>query len=64
MFQKIAFAQELLRTMAGEKRAGVVAPLVAGAALAGGAATVAKGLKKGREYRAGFAHGVIESRMD
>lgn len=53
-FAKIALAQELLRKMAGYKL-----PLLAGAALLGGAHVVGKGLKKGQEYKAGFTPGNI-----
>ena len=53
-FAKHAAAQQLLRKMAGYKL-----PLLAGAGLVAGAATIASGLKKGREYKAGFTPGYI-----
>lgn len=60
MFKKLAYSQKVLRALSTEKRAGLTAPLVIGAALAGGAHTVHKGLQKGKEYKAGFAPGVAE----
>ncbi len=53
-FVKIASAQELLRKMAGYKL-----PLLAGAAVVGGAHALNKGLRKGQEYKAGFTPGFI-----
>lgn len=53
MFIKIAIAQQLLRNLH-LKQAGLMLPIAAGAALVGGAHTITKGLKKGREYKAGF----------
>lgn len=50
---KVALARRLLRAL-GEKRAGVMLPLAAGATLVGGAHVLGKGLQKGREYKAGF----------
>lgn len=55
-FNKIAMAQDLLRRLV-EKQAGMMMPLVAGAALVGGAHVLHKGLQKGREYKAGFQPG-------
>lgn len=53
MLIKIAAAQKLLRSLH-LKQAGIALPLIAGATLAGGAAVINKGLKKGREYKTGF----------
>lgn len=53
MFIKIAAAQELLRSLH-LKQAGIALPLVAGAAIVGGAHTISSGIKKSREYKAGF----------
>lgn len=50
---KTALARRLLRAL-GEKRAGIALPLIAGATLAGGVHTLGKGLRKSREYKAGF----------
>lgn len=50
---KMAEAQTLLRKLH-EKQAGLMLPLVAGAAVVGGAHTVGQGLKKGHEYKQGF----------
>lgn len=58
MFNKIASAHELLRRLH-EKRAGILLPVAAGAALVGGAHTLRKGLEKGREYKAGFQPGYM-----
>jgi hypothetical protein len=58
MFHKIASAQELLRKLQ-EKQAGIPLPVVAGAALLGGAHIMKKGLEKGHEYKAGFQPGYI-----
>lgn len=56
MFNKIASAQYLLRRLQ-EKQAGLATPILAGAALVGGAHMLHKGLEKGREYKAGFQPG-------
>lgn len=53
---KHAFARRVLRALA-EKKAGIMLPLAAGAALVGGAHVVGKGLQKSREYKAGFQPG-------
>jgi hypothetical protein len=53
---KIALAKRLLQKLA-EKRAGIMLPVAAGAALAGGAHILGKGLKKSHEYKAGFQPG-------
>jgi hypothetical protein len=62
MFKKLAFSQAVLRAMA--KEAGIPLPMVAGAGLAAGAHVVSNGLKKGKEYKAGFAPGVAENRVE
>lgn len=56
MLNKIAFAQLVLRKLH-EKQAGIALPLAAGVGLAGAGLVAAKGLKKGREYKAGFQPG-------
>lgn len=53
---KIALARRLLQKLA-EKRAGLMLPVMAGAALAGGAHVLGKGVQKSREYKAGFQPG-------
>ena len=67
MFKKLAYSQRVLRALAvsdGEKQAGLVVPLVLGAGLMAGAHGVKKGIKKSREYEAGFAPGVAETRVE
>ncbi len=59
LFQKLAFSQRVLRALH-EKQAGIVTPLAAGAAIAGGAHVIKKGLERGRGFKAGFAPGVAE----
>jgi hypothetical protein len=53
---KQALARKLLHKLA-EKKAGIMLPLAAGAALVGGAHILGKGAKKSRENMAGFQPG-------
>jgi hypothetical protein len=57
-FNKIASAQQILRQLH-EKQAGYKLPLLAGAALIGGAHVLNKSVQKGQEYKAGFQPGYI-----
>lgn len=58
MFHKIAIGQGILRTLSKPK---YVLPALGAAGVMAGAHTIASGLQKGREYKAGFDPGVFES---
>lgn len=56
MFSKVAFAQAVLRRMY-EKTSAVV-PIALGAGIAAGTHITRKGLKKAKDYQAGFIPGI------
>ena len=62
MLRKIAYANRILRALA-EKQAGIMTPVLLGAGMAAGAHALGKGMKKAKQYQAGFAPGVAETRI-
>ncbi len=70
MLSKLAFSQKVLRALAGEKTAALrpplryAAPVLVGGALVGSGVAIHRGLKKGREYQAGFQPGHAEQKVE
>ncbi len=64
MLSKLAYAQKVLRSLAGEKRAGLMLPVVVGTGLVAGVHGTKKTMSHARQYRAGFQPGLAETRVE